>query len=193
MKKIVKLLLVGMLSLMFISTYAQESEKELTREQKKAEKELKKKEKEEKEAANWVLLQSLAENRRFVAEFDKVINSQTGEQYVLNSRINFVAVDGDRVVIQFQTHTFLSENGLGGRTIDGTISDYKYNPPKNKNSAIAISFNVQSEHTFRGSNIRITVTEGGVTTISLGSSPNIYGVFVSPEDANINLGVSMWN
>ncbi len=193
MKNVGKLFVIVTLCLLFTSAYSQESEKKLTRQQRKAEKELKKKEKKEKEAADWVLLQSFAENKRFVAEFDKVVNSQTGEQYVLNSRINFVAVNGNRVVIQFQTHTYLSDNGLGGRTIDGTISDYKYIPPKDKNSPIAISFNVASEHTFRGSNIRITVSEGGSTSISLGSSPMIYGVFVSPEDANINMGVKMWN
>ncbi|NQU34088.1 MAG: DUF4251 domain-containing protein [Bacteroidetes bacterium] len=192
MKTTSKLLLMGLLSVMFMFSYAQEDVK-LTREQKKAEKAIKKKEKEAKEATNWVLLQSLAENKRFVAEFDKVVNSLTGEQYILSSRLNFVAVDGDHVVIQFQTHTYLSDNGLGGRTIDGTISDYKYTPPKNSKSPIVISFNVSSEHTFRGSNVRITVTEDGLTTISLGSSPNIYGVFVSPEDANINIGVKMWN
>ena len=193
MNVIQRLLIVTILCVSVVSGYAQDDNKKLTKEEKKAEKALQKKQKKEKEAAEWVLLQSFAENSMFVVEFDKFIDSRTGKQYVISSRINFLALAGDHVVIQLQTHQYYADNGLGGRTIDGTINNYVYTPPKNEKSPIVISFSVSSEHSFRGTNVRITVTEGGATTISLDSLPPFYGRFLSPNDANINIGVKMWN
>lgn len=193
MKFAYRVLLTGIISVLFLVSSAQDTDKKKTKEDRKAEKARIKKEKEEKENADWILFQSLAENKRFVAEFDKVTNSKTGEQYTLNRRINFIAVNGNKVVIQFQSHPYLASNGLGGITIDGTITNYKYTPPKNDKKPIVISFNVDSKNTLRGSNIRISVTKGGITTVSMGSSPNIYGIFTTPENANINMGVNMWN
>jgi len=171
---------------------AQENTETKTKDQRKAAKDQKKKEKEEKETADWVMYQQMAQNRRYVVEFDKVTNTRTGEQYILSRRLNFIALRNDRVVIQVQTHPYLSDNGLGGTTIDGTVTNYKYVAPKNDKKPIVISFNVASKLALRGLNVRITVSKGGMTSISLGSSPTIYGYFMKPENANINIGVNMW-
>ena len=192
MKHRAKILLLSVFSMLFMFSYAQENVKLTKKEQRKAEKAQLKKEKEEKEAADWLMYQQLAENRRYVVEFDKVTNTKTGEQYILSKRLNFLALRNDRVVIQVQTHPYLSDNGLGGTTIDGTVSNYKYVAPKNDKKPIVISFNVASKLALRGLNVRITITKGGMTSITLGSSPTIYGFFLQPEDANINIGVNMW-
>ncbi len=193
MKQIARITFTSLLVLVFLFSFAQEDAKKQSREEKKAEKELKKKQKEEKEQANWVLMQSIAKNKRFVVEFDRVNNTQTGKPLILNRRLNFVAVNGDRVTIQFETHPNLSDNGLGGRTIDGDLNSYKYDPPKNENRPIEINFNLSSKNTFRGSNVSITVSEGGTATITIGSSPLIYGYFVTPENANVNMGAQMFD
>ena len=192
MKHKSKVLLLIIFSMLFMFSNAQENTETKTKDQRKAAKAQKKKEKEEKETANWVMYQQMAQDRRYVVEFDKATNTRTGEQYVLSRRLNFIALRKDRVVIQVQTHPYLSDNGLGGTTIDGTISNYKYVAPKNDKKPIVISFNVTSKLALRGLNVRITVSKGGMTSITLGSSPTIYGYFLKPEDANINIGVNMW-
>ncbi len=192
MKHKSKVLLLIIFSMLFMFSNAQENTETKTKDQRKAAKDQKKKEKEEKETADWVMYQQMAQNRRYVVEFDKVTNTRTGEQYILSRRLNFIALRNDRVVIQVQTHPYLSDNGLGGTTIDGTVTNYKYVAPKNGKKPIVISFNVASKLALRGLNVRITVSKGGMTSISLGSSPTIYGYFMKPEDANINIGVNMW-
>ncbi len=192
MKHKSKVLLLIIFSMLFMFSNAQENTETKTKDQRKAAKDQKKKEKEEKETADWVMYQQMAQNRRYVVEFDKATNTRTGEQYVLSRRLNFIALRKDRVVIQVQTHPYLSDNGLGGTTIDGTVTNYKYVAPKNDKKPIVISFNVASKLALRGLNVRITVSKGGMTSISLGSSPTIYGFFLQPEDANINIGVNMW-
>ena len=192
MKYTAKITLLSIFSMLFMFSNAQENVELTKKEQRKAEKAQLKIEKEEKEAADWLMYQQLAENRRYVVEFDKVTNTKTGEQYILSKRLNFLALRNDRVVIQVQTHPYLSDNGLGGTTIDGTVSNYKYVAPKNDKKPIVISFNVASKLALRGLNVRITITKGGMTSITLGSSPTIYGFFLQPEDANINIGVNMW-
>lgn len=192
MKPINLFILAIFLSTFVITAIGQNDSGKLSRKQRKAEKEKLKKEKEEKENAQWAVLQSIAKNKRFVAQLDHISDMKTGQMITLNSRLNFIAVSGDKVVIQFETNTYLANNGLGGLTIDGTINDYKYTPPKNDNKPIVISFNVTSKQAFRGYNVSISVSKGGITNVSMGATPNIYGTFLTPEDANINMGVNMF-
>ena len=192
MKHTAKILLLSIFSMLFMFLNAQENTETKTKDQRKVDKAQKKKEKEEKETADWLMYQQMAQDRRYVVEFDRVTNTKTGEQYILSRRLNFLALRNDSVVIQVQTHPYLSDNGLGGITIDGTVSNYKYVAPKNDKKPIVISFNVASKLALRGLNVRITVTKAGMTTITLGSSPNIYSYFLQPEEASINIGVNMW-
>ncbi|MBC8321864.1 MAG: DUF4251 domain-containing protein [Bacteroidetes bacterium] len=187
MKPTAKLILVSMLSMLFMFSNAQEDIKMTTKNQRKAEKEIKKKEKEEKEAADWLVYQKLAQDRQFVAQIEKI------NAVPVSRRLNFLLVDGERAVIQFETHTYLSENGLGGRTIDGTIVNYKYTPPKNDKSSIFINYDVSSKFMSGIINVSITVTKSGSSTISIGSASFIYGHFWPIEDSNINIGVDMRN
>jgi len=120
--------------------------------------------------------------------FDKIGNN------VVSKRLNFLYANEDDIILQFETNTYLSENGLGGRTINGTISNYKYKPPKNDNKPIFINFDITSKFDQKNFNISITIYSGGVTLISMGGGlSSIHGVFLPIEEANINLGVDMRN
>lgn len=192
MKQLTKLTLTILLSTIVVFSYSQEDKKK-TRAERKAEKEQRKLEEKKKVEAQWVKDQEMAKNQNFIVEFTRVTDNRTGTVYNLTPRTNFIAVNGNRVVIQVETNVYLADNGLGGITIDGDLSDYKYNPPEGKKGTIQVSFNVSSQSTFRGSNVTISVGKEGYTTVTIGSSPMIFGNFVSPEESKITVGGSFWN
>jgi len=173
--------------MLFMYSYTQE-DTNMTKDQRKAEKEQKKKEKEEKNAADWLAYQKLAQDKEFVIRFDKVANR------VVSQRLNFLYADGENIILQFETNDYLSENGLGGRTINGTISNYKYKPPKNDKKPIYINLDITSKFDQKNFNISITIYGGGTAIISMGSGVSVINGFISPiEGANINMGVDMRN
>ena len=80
----------------------------------------------EKQAAEDTLLWHQAGiavgNKSFVVEADAV-TFKRGTRIYVNSTTNFISVDGDRGVVQISPSTFFSgPNGVGGITVDGTVS-----------------------------------------------------------------------
>jgi len=188
MKYISKILLVSMFSFFVLFLSAQDDTNMNSRQKRKAEKEKQKKEKEEKDAADWLIYQKLAANKTYAIQFDRIVNTP------VSKRLNFLYVNGNRVVLQFETNSYWSENGLGGRTFDGVISNYKYKAPKNKNKPIYISFDMTSKFDQQQFNISITVYGSGSSQISLGGgTASVYGNFLPIEEANINIGNDMRN
>jgi len=188
MKYISKILLVSMFSFFVLFLSAQDDTNMNSRQKRKAEKEKQKKEKEEKDAADWLIYQQLAANGTFVIQFDRIVNTP------VSKRLNFMYINGDRVVLQYVTNSYWSENGLGGTTYDGTINNYKYIPSKKKNKPIYITFDMTSKFNQQQLNVSITIYGGGAAQISLGGgSAYVYGTITHIEDANINMGNDMRN
>jgi hypothetical protein len=113
------------LSLVVAGAFAQEENsvdtkttKKLTREEKK---ELKKREAEEMaKAVDWMI-----EHKKFVLEAN-FLSNQTGERVPVSSRINFIAIDSNKITIQLASTSGIGgANGMGGVTTDGTISNFK--------------------------------------------------------------------
>lgn len=78
--------------------------------------------------------------RKFVIEADRV-EFKYGETVYVNSNTNFVSVDGDKSVVQVAFNGPISgPNGIGGITLDGTISNFEQK--KDKKGNIIISMNV---------------------------------------------------
>ncbi len=68
--------------------------------------------------------------KSFVIEADAV-TFKNGVRVIVNSMTNFIAVDGDRGVVQISPSNFSSgPNGVGGITVDGTISNYQVTTDK---------------------------------------------------------------
>ncbi|MFK5856053.1 MAG: DUF4251 domain-containing protein [Bacteroidota bacterium] len=194
MKYMAKILLLSIFSIMFLISNAQEDERQTEKEQRKAEKEKVKKEKKAKEDAEWLVYQKLAKDQTFVVQFEKMTNPRTGKVYIVSRRLNFLYANGENIKIQFETSTYGSENGLGGRTIDGEISNYRYKPPKNDNKPIYINFDITSKFDQQNFNITITVYSGGTALVSFGGgTSDINGTFTAIENASINMGVDMRN
>ncbi len=180
------------LMLLFMVSYAQDEVKLTSKEQRKAEKAKLKREKSEKENANWLIYQKIAQEREFVIEFERVTSIRTGHAYVITKRLNFLYAFGDSVIIQIETPQYFSMNGLGGITICGTMSNYKYKPPSNDKKPIFINFNVTHKTNPRPINISITVTKDGATSITFGTVSSIYGTYLPVEKSDINIGVDIF-
>ena len=79
-------------------------------------------------------------NQDFVLEADN-ITFKSGSTVFVNSATNFISVKGDRAVVQISPSTFSSgPNGVGGVTVDGTISDQQVT--RGKDGRITYSMNV---------------------------------------------------
>jgi hypothetical protein len=117
-------LLIGM-SLVVLPVFCQEENsvdskttKKLTKAQKIEQKKI-----EAEETAKQVDM--MVQNKKFVLEANYLSN-QTGERVIVSSRINFIAIDSNKITIQLASTTGIGgSNGMGGITTDGTISQFK--------------------------------------------------------------------
>jgi len=194
MKYTVSILLFSVFLFSSVLSNAQEDAGLTEKQQRKADKEKAKEEKEAKEAAEWLAFQKLANDQTFVVQFEKMTNPRTGKVYIVSRRLNFLYANGEEVKVQFETTTSASENGLGGRTISGTISNYKYKKPKNNNKPIYINFDITTKFNQQNFNITVTVYSGGIALVSFGGgTSDINGTFTAIENASINMGADMRN
>ena len=80
------------------------------------------------------------QNRDFVLEADQV-TFKNGNTVFVNSTTTFISVKGNRAVVQISPSNFASgPNGVGGVTVDGTISGMQR--MVDKKGRTTISFNV---------------------------------------------------
>ena len=189
MKKIIILMLVLLIGTGTIMTLnAQEtqlSKKEL-RAQRRA-----------KEAAEAKLRYETAMNAikegKFVLEADK-ITFKRGQFVYVTSFTNFIMVNGDRATVQLAFNTMRSgPNGIGGITVDGTISDPKIKTTKRGN--LSYSFSIQGVGI--SAQINLTLNEGD-NTAEADVNPNfnsnrttMSGVIVPLEESNVFKGRSL--
>lgn len=131
MKKILLLTLV-MLFCGVGYSHAQTTEKKMSRqERKEAQKAM--------EQALYEQARQAIENKAFTLEADRVIFKR-GRNAFVSSNTNFVMVDGDKASVQVAFNIPVSgPNGLGGVTVDGTVSGYKIKTDKKGNVYLSMS------------------------------------------------------
>ena len=79
-------------------------------------------------------------NKDFVLQIDDV-TFRSGNTVFVNSTTNFISVKGNRAVVQISPSNFASgPNGLGGVTVDGTISGYQI--ATDKKGRVNLTYNV---------------------------------------------------
>ena len=89
-------------------------------------------------------------NQDFVLEAQSV-QFRSGATVFVNSHTNFISVKGNRAVVQISPSNFASgPNGVGGVTVDGTISGQEYKVDKRGNATytfyvMGIGINAQIE------------------------------------------------
>jgi hypothetical protein len=129
MKKLVFILGMFVLPILL---YSQSEQKEPDKnDQKEIKKEKRKAERQAKEDSIKQVVNYMVENRSFVLEAD-YIAGRSGERVPVNSTINFIRVDSAEAVIQLGSPTGLGSNGVGGITVDGSISRYELSKNETK-------------------------------------------------------------
>lgn len=137
-----------------------QTSKEMTREQKKA----------EQEALDQRLFEEAKvaiDGKDFVLEADRVLFKYGTTAYV-STNTNFVAVQGDKAVVQVAFNIPVAgPNGIGGITVDGNITGYKQTTDKRGNVFVAMSV----MGTGISAQVNISLTKGG-NDASVDISPN---------------------
>lgn len=122
MKKLIVSILVSMVALYCFSQQENAVDAQVT---KKLTKEQRQELRRNEEAAMARLVDSMVQSRKFVLEAD-FLSDQTGNRVVVNSLINFIALDSSKIVIQIASTSGIGgPNGMGGVTTRGNVSKYE--------------------------------------------------------------------
>lgn len=133
------------------------------------------------------------EMKNFILEADRVM-FKYGTTAFVSPNTNFVAVKGDKAVVQVAFNIPISgPNGLGGVTVNGTVSGYKQTT--DKKGDIYVSMNVMGTGISAQVNIRL---DKGSNHASVDISPNfssnrfsLTGSLLPMSKANVFKGSSL--
>ena len=89
------------------------------------------------DSARYAATVETIKNMDFVLEADRLVLKR-GENVLVQSDINFVAVKGDRAVIQVAPFSGPGANGVGGVTVDGNISDVELRTDRRGNLTLSM-------------------------------------------------------
>jgi len=195
MKKFIVLMAVALMATISNGVFAQtETADSLTNPKalRDAERARQKAAQEIEESAAYAEAVKALEEKQFVLEADQVIFKR-GETAYVNTNTNFVLVNQNRGTVQvaFNTH-FAGPNGIGGVTVDGTVSGVKMKTDKRGN--VTYSFSIMG--TGISAQVFMTLVNGdNEATVSI--SPNfnsqtltLRGKIISLEQSNIFKGRS---
>ena len=188
MKRILMLLTV---LLMAIPAFSQEQGLS-KKEQKKLDRELKKEQKAEEAAKKAAVIGLMVEYRRFVLEADR-LRDKRGHTVNVSSMINFIAADSINGVIQIGSQHYAGLNGVGGITVDGPISNYKFTFTE-KSGSYSVSYNVRtSTGTY---DVRMTAYADGRADATVSSTwpgrVSYSGYLVPPVRSKVYKGTSTY-
>ncbi len=92
----------------------------------------------------------------FVLKADQIRNKY-GNMLMVNSTLNFVAVKGRDVYVQFGTESGMGYNGIGGITVKGNVVDYELTRDK-KNSGYSLKLTTSGTFGFLTIYLRSNIT-----------------------------------
>jgi hypothetical protein len=117
-------LLILVLCMVVPGVFAQESGQVDAKTAKKLTRDEKVKQRKAEEEVQAKLVDWMVNNHQFVLEANALSNKR-GDRIQVSSRINFIAVDSDKITIQLASVSGIGgSNGMGGVTTDGRISKY---------------------------------------------------------------------
>lgn len=128
----------------------------------------------------------------FVIEADRLILT-SGENVMVQSNVNFVSVEDDRAVIQVSPLRGPGVNGVGGITVDGTVSDVRFETDKKGN--IYMSMKVLGA--VASCQVSISLPKGGLTArvtidrIILPMNISMFGRIVPSELSTVHQAPAM--
>lgn len=161
------------------------------KEQRKVEKAEKKRLKKEARQKQQDLVMALVNEQAFVLEAH-TIRGRYMNSFPVSPGTNFVMIEGDQITIQTANNFGFGYNGLGGVTINGTISEYKVISKDKNGSTVLIQF---SSPVLGHSTLNLHVQGSGqaqaLVTNNWGRRITFQGQMVAPEDSRVFEGNSL--
>lgn len=160
--KTMKTYMTGLLLLIGLFGFSIYSNSQDAKPDKKAKKEAKRAQME----VNFRAMDSLLYSGRYVLEAN-FLQNKYGDRVLVASSLNFIRVDGLNGVLQTGSNIRLGDNGVGGVTVEGNVTDYRIS--KNmKNLSCTVTFNLLTNlGTF---NILLNVTSGSNARATISGS-----------------------
>lgn len=195
MKKLVYFLSLVLVFGFLVSGQGYAQNFQLTKKEKRRLEHLRKeKERKMDRATSRIYYSQLLKNKYFVFTADYLIGPE-GTAFVVSQDINFLSVNGNKVILQFGREGFVGWNGVGGITARGTLMGYRFNPGKHKNS-MTVTTNVNLIGPGLPPHIYINVSDDGTAQLNIqpggGGMITMYGQIVSPKKAGIFVGQSIF-
>lgn len=174
---------------MLLPVFAQAQELS-KKEQKALQKQLKKEQKEEENAKRAVMVGLMIEAQTFVLEAERLQDNR-GNTVNVSSMINFVACDSVNGVVQIGSDLYIGGNGVGGVTVEGPVTNYKYTFNEKKGT-YSLSFNIRS--TLGSYDVRMSVYGEGRAEATVTSNwpgrLSYSGYLVPPAVSKVYKGTS---
>jgi hypothetical protein len=137
-----KKIFIALFSIVFtLGAFAQAPEMS-KKEQKQLQKQLKKEQQAEQQEAQAAIVGLMVEHQSFVLEAD-MLRDKTGSVVNVSSMINFIAIDSISGFIQIGSNSYVGLNGVGGITLEGNVTNYKYSFTE-KSRSYHISFSLRT-------------------------------------------------
>ena len=195
MKKLIYFIGIFLIAGLLFGEVAYAQNQELTKKEKHHLEQLrKKKERSMKREISREYYTKLLKEKYFVFQADFLTVPQ-GTSFILSPDINFMSVNGNNIILQFGFNGAIGWNGVGGVTVRGTLSDYQVHLGKKKNN-LSMTTNMYLIGPGLPPNISLNVSDDGTAQLIIqpaGSAPiMVYGQIVSPKEADIFIGQSLF-
>jgi hypothetical protein len=137
------------------------------------------------------ILEQMVKSATFVLEADMLFD-RYGRSTPVTPTINFILVDSLKGVVQIGNSFLLGYNGVGGVTVDGTVSDYEFSKNE-KRGNYTIRYNLRSSMGFYTIGVNISPGGRADATVSGNYSGSIRysGRIVHPARSKIFKGSSI--
>jgi len=187
--KMKSVLTILMIAFMVVPAFTQELSK---KEQKQLEKELKNEQKAEEAAQKAEIVDVMVHYQRFVLEAH-TLRDKRGSSVNVSSTLNFIASDSISGVIQVGSNSYIGSNGVGGVTVSGSISEYKYSIHE-KSGSYNVSYYLRTP--VGSYDVRLTVYPDGradadVTSTTWGDKLRYSGYLVPTALSKVYKGSSL--
>ena len=189
-----KLIATLLLAIVFIpGAYGQDDTRLSRDELKKLQREQRKAEQQEMLEQMKVLTETMVTQQHFVLEAD-YLSDKYGSRLPVQSTINFIVVDSLTGIFQFGSAMTAGYNGVGGATLEGKISNYKYVKVGKKKDSWSVSFNMMTSLGTYDFTLMITADGRADATIRGNWSGNLnyHGYLVPLEASRIYKGQSLY-
>jgi len=183
-----KVLTIVLLASLTLPAFTQELSK---KEQRQLEKELKKEQAAKELEEKSVVVTAMVNHATFVLEAFTLRNKR-GESIQVSSALNFVAVDSTRGILQIGDNAGIGANGVGGITVDGQVSDYKYTQQERSGSYTVSYYLLTTLGTY---DVRLTAFPDGradatISHSTWGGRITYTGYLVPPALSRVYKGIS---